>query len=488
MKEETMGWRSILVILLLLGVPLSFNPVAAHDEDFVCLGELPLDSIGDIDVSWDHSSNTFYLIAGDDSFGPAGHHVRSIFQGNATGFKKIYTTDDIFDYEYHRFESIACNPASDYTLISGINGSLWKLINSELTQIKNNDSNPLWDISWSPDGSYAILGGSNFILKWDGVSLQQINSSGHGFRDASWAPDGKYALLADGSIDEIGYYDGNQFRTISISGLGYSGCSVSGVAFSPIGEFALVELQNHDIFGCNGYLIAGYNKTGFHCIDSTYGWTGKITWNPNGSYAFVCGNMNESYQDGKLIKTDMIDEKRTLGWSPDGKYLLAWTFDDVVTDNGTKTRYYLWKYTTNSELNNNSMKETGKQNFKIISPINGSTLNSTSVLVQGKAEDISLIQKVEISGNGVLWTTCNGKNNWSGILTLKPGSRKIYARSISVFNNLMTDRVGVIVKGPVDNHSVSTPGYTIGTLIMAFGMIMIVISKRKCKRNYLKQD
>jgi hypothetical protein len=488
MKKETIGWRHIIILLLLFTASSSFYPVAALDDDFVCLGELPLDSIGDIDVSWVHSKNTFYLIVGDDFVGPEKHHVRSIFQGNATGFRTVYTTDDLFDDEYHRFESIACHPASDYTLISGINGSIWKLANSGLIQIKNNDSKPIWDISWNPDGTYAILGGSDFILRWDGMSLQQVNSSGHGFRDASWSPDGKYALLADTGIDEIGYYDGIEFRTISISGIGYSGCSVSGVAFSPIEEFALVALSNHNIFGCTGYLIAGFNKTGFHPIDRTTGCSGKITWNPNGSYAFVCGNMNASYHDGKLIKTDIGNEKRTLGWSPDGKYLLAWTVDDNWTDDGKTNLYRLWKYTTNSEYVKKQINDDFKASLKINSPINGSITNSTFIFVNGTVEDISSIQKVEISRDGILWIACNGTANWSGNLKLKPGTNIIYARSVSVFNNILTDSIIVNVKVPSDSRSVTIPGYNMSSFFIALGIIMIIISKRKCKTINLKQE
>ncbi|MFC1998630.1 hypothetical protein ACFLVR_03175 [Chloroflexota bacterium] len=280
-------------------------------------------SLGSISMSWDHTGEKFLIVGGQDLFGNTPVHTRFIMSGDTSDIEIIEYIDDPEADGYQRYECVAYHTTEGYALISGINGGLWKISQGYMQEIPTGTEEPLWSIVWEPNGDYALIGGWDFILKYDGTSIQELDTEGHGFMDASWSPDGTYVLLADNDGGEIGRYDGESFSILTIPD--YDDYLVQSVSFSPVTEFALIEAQNSMVGGPSQALI-GYDGTGFEIIGHIGQFPEKIFWEQYGTFAYVGGSSTRDtmtiYQDGTISTLDMGEYKTALGWSPDGKYLV----------------------------------------------------------------------------------------------------------------------------------------------------------------------
>ena len=180
---------------------------------------------------------------------------------------------------------------------------------------------PYGSAIWKPNGEYALIGNRYKIFRYNGDSLTEIETYGHGFISASWEPSGKYVLLADGGFDEIGHYDGENFTTLSTNDTFAidGGINVDVVSFSPTSEYALIGTQAYAINGPY-QMILGYNGTDFEIVEGPlYQFPGRIVWNPNGTY--------ESFETKYGL----------YGWSPDGSYNIS------ILVNRTNKQLELWR-------------------------------------------------------------------------------------------------------------------------------------------------
>jgi hypothetical protein len=71
----------------------------------------------------------------------------------------------------------------------------------------------------------------------------------------------------------------------------------------------------------------------------------------------------------------------------------------------------------------------------ITSPLDQSTLITTSVTVTGSASDNVALESVELSMDATTWTPVSGTNSWSATVTFSPGSHKIYVRALDTAGN-----------------------------------------------------
>src|SRR5207302_97444 len=106
-----------------------------------------------------------------------------------------------------------------YALVTSSDGKVFRLYsNGTLTLIGQPVTTQLRQISWKPDGSYALISGdSAVLLKYDGTSLTSIPtgvSTGLNFWTVSWKPDGSYALIG-GSSGLLLKYNGVSVTAIS---------------------------------------------------------------------------------------------------------------------------------------------------------------------------------------------------------------------------------------------------------------------------------
>ena len=107
----------------------------------------------------------------------------------------------------------------------------------------------------------------------------------------------------------------------------------------------------------------------------------------------------------------------------------------------------------------------------ITSPTNNMEVSSTIVTVTGTAEDNVAVAKVEVSTNGVTWTTASGTTAWSADVTLHVGSNTIYVRATDTSGNQATTRITVVVTSPGSGAS----GLPL-PLIAGFGIVVVLVA------------
>src|SRR3989441_990945 len=93
----------------------------------------------------------------------------------------------------------------------------------------------------------------------------------------------------------------------------------------------------------------------------------------------------------------------------------------------------------------------------ILSPPNDTVLASANVTVVGTASDNVGIATIELSTDNTTWTATVGTTSWSGVVSLKAGTNKIYARATDTSGNKHVTVVTVIAGNP-DPGPGLTPG------------------------------
>ncbi|MEM4729293.1 MAG: Ig-like domain-containing protein [Thermoplasmata archaeon] len=73
---------------------------------------------------------------------------------------------------------------------------------------------------------------------------------------------------------------------------------------------------------------------------------------------------------------------------------------------------------------------------RILSPANGSWVNTTKVTLKGEASDDCGLRSVELSADGASWSPCEGLLAWVGHVELEDGQREIFARAIDLAGNV----------------------------------------------------
>ena len=325
----------IFVLIFTISIIHYQNPCNADEnnfkgEDVWNIGAIPINPCYDISSSWDSFNKRFIIVGGADYFGLNPEHTRFILCTDGKDIEIIEKYDDPNFIGEQRYTDIAVCPINDYALITGINGSLWKLEDKNLTEIITVDDE-FRKVIWEPDGKYALIGGSDQIWKYENGSLNKIKSGGHGFISASWSPNGDYLLFTYGGLCEIGYYDGSRVKILSLNNTDLKNYSMNYVSFSPISEIALIGAQNTMVYsGCQ--TLIRFNGTKFSVIDAVNEFPDTIIWNPNGSFALInAHNIPMIYQDGYLKGScDLSFHFTILDWSPDVKIKIGIGGNDTM--------------------------------------------------------------------------------------------------------------------------------------------------------------
>lgn len=82
----------------------------------------------------------------------------------------------------------------------------------------------------------------------------------------------------------------------------------------------------------------------------------------------------------------------------------------------------------------------------ISSPVNGSTLDRLAINVTGTAFDNVGLDRVEVSLDAQHWKRASGTESWFAIVSLEPGSNRIYARAFDTSGNVATATVTATVQ------------------------------------------
>ena len=112
----------------------------------------------------------------------------------------------------------------------------------------------------------------------------------------------------------------------------------------------------------------------------------------------------------------------------------------------------------------------------ILSPPNDTVLVSTNVTVIGTASDNVGIATIELSTDNTTWTPTSGTTSWSGVVSLRAGINKIYARATDTSGNKHVTVITVIANNPDQGPGV-VPGAidpTLPVLIVLAGIAALV--------------
>lgn len=255
---------------------------------------------------------------------------------------------------------VSWKPDGSCALVVGNNGTILKYDGSAFTTVNGsvNYSNfDLYDVAWSPYEDYALIVGDykaksylGAILRYDNatdtitnLSSEFIkNGTSSMLRSITWSPDGTYAMIV-GYSGSVLTYNGVEVQNLSFK----SGTTddLHGIAWSRRGTFAV----------CVGYsgTVLRYYSSSFsdisYNIDAAagYSWLQSISWRPNDDYGIIVGSRGVILKyDGNTYKTKTaVDSTKyadvawkntqltKISWKPDGEYAI------IVGEKGTVLRY-----------------------------------------------------------------------------------------------------------------------------------------------------
>ena len=233
---------------------------------------------------------------------------------------------------------VSWKPDGSYALISGDSAVLLKYDGTQLTSIPTSVSTGynFWTVSWKPDGSYALIGGtSGLLLKYDGVSVTAISDPNTLTIFAiGWNPTSNYALIVGKSGAAL-TYDGTSVRSLT-SGTAYD---LDAVGWNPNSQYALIGGLNGTILRFNGTQITPINTNGLTGTNAI----ASIAFNPSGTLALLVGNngMVLSYNGSTLTLLSQVTFSWLYGvtWSPSGTaYIIGNGGTELTYSNGTLTK------------------------------------------------------------------------------------------------------------------------------------------------------
>ena len=158
-----------------------------------------------------------------------------------------------------------------YALVTSSDGKVFRLYsNGTLTLIGQPVTTQLRQISWKPDGSYALISGdSAVLLKYDGTSLTSIPtgvSTGLNFWTVSWKPDGSYALIG-GSSGLLLKYNGVSVTAISDPNTQ----TLYAIGWNPTGNYALLVGKSGTMLTYDGTTVRSLTSGTIYDLDAV-GW------------------------------------------------------------------------------------------------------------------------------------------------------------------------------------------------------------------------
>ncbi len=234
-----------------------------------------------------------------------------------------------------QLREVSWKPDGSYALISGDSAVLLKYDGTQLTSMPTGISTGynFWTVSWKPDGSYALIGGtSGLLLKYDGISITTIKDQNTLTIFAiSWSPTGSYALIV-GKGGVTLTYDGTAIRFFT-SGTSYD---LDAIGWNPSGQYALIGGLNGTVLRFNGTQLGIVNTSG---LTGTNG-IRSLAFNPSGTLALLVGDngMVLAYNGSILTRIAQVTFSwlYAVSWSPSGTaYIVGNGGTELTYSNGT---------------------------------------------------------------------------------------------------------------------------------------------------------
>jgi len=230
------------------------------------------------------------------------------------------------------FQDISWRPDGSYALIVGDDNTVYKyevtLGVTTFTQLLTGVGfNYDWTVvSWKPDGSYALIASWGHIIKFNPLGIPLVNqfteisSSVWATNDICWKPDGSYALIG-GYKQPIRKYDGTTFTNVDANTY-----DAFGIDWKPGGSYALVVTlfnSTNSFYKYDGTTMIGLGNAGYPYYPYI---SYDVAWRPNGGEALIVGY---NYNGATVIKFDgttftLIPNDLTkahgVDWKPNGNY------------------------------------------------------------------------------------------------------------------------------------------------------------------------
>jgi hypothetical protein len=223
-----------------------------------------------------------------------------------------------------QLREVSWKPDGSYALIVGDHAVLIKYDGTSLTTIPTGIATTMnfLSIAWRPDGSYALVGGSGgILLKYDGTTVTQIPSSyAVSFRAVGWNPSGTQAILVSYFGQVFQYQSTGQLTKLN------SGASQSfdAVAWSPDGSYALIAGDGGGILKYDGTSFQALNTAGLYSSTLTVRY---VSFNPSGNLALLVGDsgLALTYNGSSLsaLPTLTSNTLYSVSWSAGTAYIVG---------------------------------------------------------------------------------------------------------------------------------------------------------------------
>ena len=209
-----------------------------------------------------------------------------------------------------------------------------------------------------------------------------------------------------------------------------------------------------------------------------------------GSNATMPYNFNQWYH----VKTSVANINKDYSVWIDGTFLGSGTFSStgdysvirLIGGNNAHTRVWFDNVKVYQENTDTTLPI-----ISIISPADGTTFDTSSILIDGTASDNIALNKVEVKVNSGNWQLASGTNSWSKSVTLSSGSNTIYTRATDTSGNTADASITVTYTPPdtvlpfisISSHS-SGMSFTTNTItISGSASDNIALSKVEVKVN-----
>jgi serine/threonine protein kinase/Tol biopolymer transport system component len=235
--------------------------------------------------------------------------------------------------------AVAFSPDGQFALSGGSGNTvkLWEVVTGRQVQTFKGLSSQAIAVALSPDGERLVSESSDGVVQlWDvetGDPIRVFENNSEAVLAATFSPDGSYVLSGSGQGGTLEIWDvetGETVRTFDENNE-----AVFSATFSPDGQYVLTgsgqsgTLQLWDVE--TGASVRTFDQADWH---STYVFS--VAFSPNGEYVLSGSDDMTArlweVETGDLVRT--FDEHSGLviavGFSPDGQYVLSGTSDMKV--------------------------------------------------------------------------------------------------------------------------------------------------------------
>jgi PKD repeat protein len=152
--------------------------------------------------------------------------------------------------------------------------------------------NALNGVSWSPDGSVAlVVGASGTLISYDGVRFTQLyTNSSLDFTDVAWYPSGEYALITATGGKLLKYQSGGLSEIPTGTAV-----DLNAITINPNTGLGLIVGEERTILLHGPGGITTISSGGTFSVSSA-------SWEPSGSYAIIGGYIPSQMNSGTLLR------------------------------------------------------------------------------------------------------------------------------------------------------------------------------------------